>query len=96
MLYLAWHSPHSDHVATYAAFAFPIGILVAGWFTWAWPKDKASGTANAADGADLERATDELAVVVQKEWERAAGERGLTGVDSLQVSWGRAQPRRLS
>src|SRR5579863_28118 len=89
LLYLVWRSPSRDDLATYGAFALPVVALVAGWYARAWRKGKAAGTADEPDSGELDRTADQLAVAVQAQWEKAAGERGLTEVDPIRVTWTR-------
>ena len=88
LLYGVWHSPpqRRNDLATYGAFAVAVVTLAAGWIAWAWRARRRSA-GPAVTGQDLDRVTDLLAMAVKKQWERAAGERGL--VDPIPVTWGR-------
>jgi hypothetical protein len=89
LLYVVWKSPHRSDLATYGAFALPVVVLAAGWITWAWRRARTPPSDSAAEGENLDRAADRLATAVQAQWEQAAGERGLTGVEPIQVTWGK-------
>jgi hypothetical protein len=89
LLYLGWRSPGHNDLATYGAFVFPVAAVVVGWFAWAWRKGKAGRSADPLSSEVLDRFADRLATAVQAQWERAAGERGLTGTDPIRVTWSR-------
>ena len=83
VLCVVWRSGHRDSYATYGAFAVEAVALVSGMYGWARRK-----SSNAADRESLDRAVEEdLATAVLDQWERAAGERGLTGANPIQVTW---------
>jgi hypothetical protein len=88
LLYVVWQSPHRSDLATYGAFALPMVTLMMGWMAWAWrARTRRTGPAAAA-GQDLDRVAGLLAMAVKTQWERAAGERGLTATP-IPVTWGR-------
>lgn len=89
VLYLMWRSPRRDDLATYGAFALPVAVVVAGWFAWAWRRSKASRAEIGTGSENLDGAADQLAAAVEAQWEKAAGERRLTGADPIRVSWSR-------
>lgn len=86
LLYRVGRSPHSTDLATYWALVVPLVVLVASWFRWAGRQTDA--TESALDDENLDRAADLLAAAVKSQWEEAAGERGLTGADPIDVPWG--------
>jgi hypothetical protein len=87
LLYAVWRSPHRSDLATYGAFAVAMVALVVGWIAWAWRRGR-PGVA-ATDAQDLDRVADLLAEAVRRQWDLAAGERGLAGTDPIAVSWAR-------
>ena len=89
LLYVVWRSPPPRRVdlATYGAFAVPVGTLMAAWIAWAWRARKDPADLTTA-GQDLDRVTDLLAMSVKTQWELAAGERGLLA-ELIPVTWGR-------
>jgi hypothetical protein len=89
LLYAVWRSPHRSDLSTYGAFVVAVVALVAGWIAWAWHRARRSPVARDARAEDLNRVADLLAVAVRKQWDLAAGERGLAGADPISVSWGR-------
>lgn len=89
LLYVVWQSPHRSDLATYGAFAFPIVLLAAGWVTWAWRRARTSPANSATEEENLNHAADRLAAAVRAQWEKAAGERGLTGASPIPVTWGK-------
>ena len=89
LLYLLFHARNRDDLSTYGAFAMPVVLLVGGWLAWAWRKGSTSRPADAAVVEALDTFADRLGDAVQAQWKQAAEERGLTGVDPVQVTWGR-------
>jgi hypothetical protein len=87
LLYVGWGS---EHVAVYGAYAVPSVALVLGWIAWIW-RSGASPAGQVADGHDLDRIADLLAVATKQQWDRAAGERGLVG-EAIPVTWGSPSP----
>lgn len=87
LLYELWQVPpkNRNDLAIFGAFALPVVVLAAGWLQWAWRRARASP----ADSEELDRAAGRLAAAVYGQWQQAAGERGLAGADSIQVTWGR-------
>lgn len=88
LLYLVWRSPRREDLAIYGTFAWPVGTVVVGWFSWAWRKGTRRPV-EAASRENLDRVADGLAVAVQVQWQKAAKERGLTGTAPIRVTWGR-------
>jgi hypothetical protein len=89
VLYAVWRSRQRTDLATYGAFALPVATIVVGWIVWAWRKARTNPQYSALDSDSLDRATNQLATAVLKQWEKAAWERELTTADPIQVSWGR-------
>jgi hypothetical protein len=89
LLYLLYRSHNRDSVSTYGAFAWPVVILAATGLGWAWRKARASQSAAPPGGEALDHAAGQLAAAVAAQWEKAAGERGLTGADPVRVTYGR-------
>ena len=87
LLYVVWRSPHRSDLATYGAFAAAVVTLMVGWIAWAW-RARTSRASPAIASQDLDRVADLLAVAVNTQWERAAGERGLLA-QPIPVTWGR-------
>ena len=87
LLYIVWRSPHRSDLATYGAFAATVVTLMAGWVAWAW-RARSRRIDPAASGQHLEHVADLLAIAVNTQWERAAGERGLAA-EPIPVTWGR-------
>jgi hypothetical protein len=83
LLYEVWRSPRRNDLATYGAFAVAVVAILPGLLAWA----RRRSLRGVADDANLDRAVEELARAVQVQWEKAAGERGLTGADPIQVTW---------
>jgi hypothetical protein len=83
LLYEVWKSPRRNDLATYGAFAVAVVAILPGLLAWA----RRRSLRGVADDANLDRAVEELARAVQVQWEKAAGERGLTGADPIQVTW---------
>ena len=88
VLSLVWRSPHRSDLATYGAFAVAVIPLVAGAIARA-RRARTSQAGQAAGGPDPDHVTGVLAIAVKKQWEREAGERGLTGIEPIPVTWGR-------
>ena len=89
LLYVVWRSPHRNDLSTYGAFAVAVMALVLGWIAWAWQRARRSPAARDPGGEDLDRVADLLAQAVRRQWDLAAGERGLAGADPISVTWGR-------
>ena len=87
LLYVVWQPQRRIDLATYGAFAVPVVTLVAGWIAWAW-RATTNPAGPAAASRDVDRVTDLLAMAVQAQWQRAAGERGLVA-QPIPVTWGR-------
>jgi hypothetical protein len=87
LLYVVWRSSHRIDLATYGAFAVPVVTLMAGWIAWAW-RARSSPADPATADQYLDRVADRLAMAVQMQWERAAGERGLVA-EPIPVTWGK-------
>jgi hypothetical protein len=84
VLSVVWRSAsHRDDYATYGAFAVAVVVVFPSLIKWA--RRASSGSADARES--LDRTVENLAVAVLDQWERAAGERGLTGADPIRVSW---------
>ncbi|HEY5355975.1 MAG TPA: hypothetical protein VIK57_26340 [Streptosporangiaceae bacterium] len=89
LLYVVWRSPHRSDLSTYGAFAVAVVALVAGWIAWAWQRARRSPAAQDRGGEDLDHVADLLAQAARRQWDLAAGERGLAGADPISVTWGR-------
>jgi hypothetical protein len=89
LLYVVWRSPHRSDLAAYGAFAVAVVALAAGWIASAWRRARPSPAGGGIEGEDLDRVADLLAQAVRKQWDLAAGERGLAGADPIAVTWGR-------
>lgn len=89
LLHVMWLSPHRGDLATYGAFAVAVIALAGSWIAWAWRRGKPTAAGRDAGGADLDRVAGLLAEAVRKQWDRAAGERGLAGAEPIAVTWGR-------
>ena len=83
VLYVVWRSHGRDDLATYGAFAVAVVIVFPGLLAWA--RRRSAG--DAAAGEELDRVVEDLARAVRAQWEKAAGERGLTGADPIRVTW---------
>jgi hypothetical protein len=71
-------------------------MFVASRVGWAWRRSKTDPTDNALDVKKLDLAADRLAAAVQSQWEKEAGEQGLTGADPIQITWGTPSAPTLS
>jgi hypothetical protein len=83
-LYAVWRSPSRDSYATYGAFAVAVVVIIPGMLAWARRK-----STDSVENPEVfnRRIVDDLAVAARTQWERAAGERGLTGAEPIAVSW---------
>ncbi|HEX4657182.1 MAG TPA: hypothetical protein VH307_07340 [Streptosporangiaceae bacterium] len=91
VLYAVWRSPHRNDLATYGAFAVALVALAAGWIAWAL-RARAKRDGGTPDLRDLDHLADLLAEAVRKQWENAAGERGLLEPEPIPVRWRTPSP----
>ena len=87
-LVAVWRSPHRADLESFAGFALSVAGIAAGWIAWVWRHKNSEGS-GVVSGQELERLTDLLAGAVDKEWTRAAGERGLLEPEPIPVQWQR-------
>ena len=83
-LYVVWQSRQRNDLSTYGAFAVAVVALAAGWIAWVWRQRRKQH-----DGQPglpkLDELADQLAKAVTKQWQGAAGERGL--LQPIPVRW---------
>ena len=89
VLYVVWQSPHRSDLATYGAFTAAVITLLAGPIAWA-RRTRTNQAGEVAAGQGPDYVADLLAIAVKKQWETAAGERGLMGIEPIPVTWGRS------
>jgi AAA domain len=83
VLLVVWLSSDRMDWATYGAFAVAVVAIVPDVFAWARRNSPGSATSD----EELSRVLKGLAVAVRTQWEKAAGERGLTGAVPIAVTW---------
>jgi transcriptional regulator with XRE-family HTH domain len=88
-LVVMWPSSHRADLAGFARFALSVAVIAAGWIAWIW-RHKGSQGSEVVAGQELERLADLLAGAIDREWTRAAGERGLLEPEPIPVRWQRA------
>ena len=89
-LVAVWRSADRADLEGFAGFAMPVAGLAAGRIAWVWRQKSRQGGGEVISGEELGRLADLLAGAVNKQWTRAAGERGLLAPEPLPVQWKRA------
>jgi hypothetical protein len=88
-LAVVWWSPHRADLENFMGFTISVAGIAAAWIAWVW-RHKSSQGSEVVFGQELERLADLLAGVIDHEWTRAAGERGLLEPEPIPVRWQRA------
>ena len=87
-LAVVWRSPHRADLESFAGLAVSVAGIAAAGIAWVW-RHKDSQGIGGVSGQELGRLADLLAGAVDKQWTRAAGERGLLEPEPVPVRWQR-------
>ena len=87
-LVAVWRSSHRADLESFAGVVIPVASFATVWIGWVWRARSQQGS-GVVSGQELGRLVDLLAGAVDKEWTRAAGERGLLAPEPIPVQWQR-------